>query len=35
MAEKQDRGALVITHLTVGQMERYRLTGGIANGMEF
>ena len=35
MAEKQDRGALVITHLTAGQMERYRLTGGIANGMEF
>lgn len=35
MAEKQDRGPLVITHLTAGQMERYRLTGGIANGMEF
>ncbi len=31
---KQDRSAFVIAHLTAGQMERYRLAGGIANGME-
>ena len=28
-------GTFVITHLAAGQMERYRLAGGIANGMEF
>ena len=32
---KQNSGAFVIAHLTAGQMERYRLTGGIANGMKF
>ena len=32
---KQDSGPLVIAHLTAAQMERCRLTGGIANGMEF
>ncbi len=32
---EQDGGTLVIAHLTAGQMERYRLAGGIANGMKF
>lgn len=32
---KQDSGPLVIAYLTAAQMERYRLTRGITNGMEF
>lgn len=32
---EQDGGAFIIAHLTGGQMERYRLAGGIANGVKF
>ena len=32
---KQDSGPLVIAHLTAAQMQRHRLAGGVANGVEF
>ena len=32
---EQDSGAFIIAHLTGGQMERYRLAGGIANSVKF
>lgn len=32
---KQNSGVFVIPHLIAGQMERYRLIDGIANGMKF